>query len=758
MLSNYPLSFRLSLVLIFLTPLFFIPGGSLYLDSTKSALFILGVVAFSLTYLFESYRQNSLFLPKHYFLAAAALLPVIYLLSALFATPSSLSVLGYNLEVGTFGFTLLGTLSLLLAAAVFNSTSRLLQALVALFSALTLLAFFVAVKILSGGEWLILGNFFGNMGNPLGTWTDLAVIFALLSLLCALALGMLPMKRLIKAFLYLVFFLSTALLLVINFSTALTLALGASLLLFLYFLKVEKLFQPKENKNFFGKATFPPLLLGLLSLIMLINPTLSPSRGSLGDIVSGAFGIQNTDIRPSFSATLSISKAVLSEESLLGSGPNTFSRDWLIFKPLVVNTTPFWGIAFPFGVGFIPTQVATTGILGSTLWLFFLGLLFALSFKAVSRVPESRALRFTLISTLITALFLWVAGCLYTPSASVLMLAFIFAGVFVAAAYEAQVIPEWRFDLKGRVPARLLAYLLMLLLAGGALYLGSIGGKKTLAAYHFKDAVDLANVPGTPLIEIENKLIRATELDPVDTYFTALSRLNFSKAQAAAAATTGAPEENRASFEEGVRRAIEGARLAVNVNPASYGNWVSLGNVYAALVPQPLNVEGAYENAQFAYQEALKRNPNNPELPLFLAQLEIARGRVEEGRSFIRRAIALKEDYADAYLLLAQLEARENNIPAAIESAEALAVLLPNNPGIHFELGLLKYSSQDYQGAIESLLEAVKITPDYANAKYYLGLSYGKLGRKNEARNQFEDLLVTNPDSPEIKEALEALE
>jgi tetratricopeptide (TPR) repeat protein len=760
---HYPLSFRIALAFIFLIPLFFIPGGSLYLDSTKSALFILGVVLLSLSYLFESYRQGAFSFPRHHFLTAAALLPMVYLLSALLTTPSALSVLGYNLEVGTFGFTLMGSVALLLSSAVFGGTSRLLQALVALFASFTLLAFFMAAKIVAGGDFLSMGTFFGNMGNPLGAWTDLAMAFGLLSVLSVLALGMLPMKRAVKAFLYVVFLLSTALLIVINFSTAFALTLGASALLFFYFFKVEKAFRfhsgegETKKPGFFGRPTFLPLLLGIISLLLLINPSLT-SGGKIGEVISGAMGVQNTDIRPSFSATLGISKAVLSKEGLLGSGPNTFGQDWLIFKPVTVNTTPFWGMAFPFGIGFIPTQVATTGIIGSVLWLIFLGLLVMLAFRAVSGVPESRALRFTLISTLLVTLFLWTSGFVYSPSASMLMLAFIFAGIFAAVAREAGVVKDWRADFKGRAVTRYAAYLLMLFALGGALYLGFVGGKKTLAAYHFKGAVDMANVPGTVIAEIENKLMRASALDSVDLYYTGLSRLNFGKAQAAAGATTGTPEENRAKFEEGLRGAIEGARLAANVNPASYGNWVSLGTVYASLVPAPLNVEGAYENAQFAYNEALKRNPNNPELPLYLAQLEIAKGDTEKARSYLRNSIALKEDYADAYLLLAQLEVRENNISGAIDSAETLATLVPNNPGIHFELGLLKYSSGDYLGAVESLREAVRITPDYANAKYYMGLSFAKLKRVEEAKNQFEDLLVTNPDSEEVKEALKTLE
>ena len=41
--------------------------------------------------------------------------------------------------------------------------------------------------------------------------------------------------------------------------------------------------------------------------------------------------------------------------------------------------------------------------------------------------------------------------------------------------------------------------------------------------------------------------------------------------------------------------------------------------------------------------------------------------------------------------------------------------------------------------------------PDYANAKYFLGLSYWQVGKKEEAKKQFEDIEKTNPDNQEIK-------
>jgi tetratricopeptide (TPR) repeat protein len=39
----------------------------------------------------------------------------------------------------------------------------------------------------------------------------------------------------------------------------------------------------------------------------------------------------------------------------------------------------------------------------------------------------------------------------------------------------------------------------------------------------------------------------------------------------------------------------------------------------------------------------------------------------------------------------------------------------------------------------------------YANAKYFLGLSYERLGRREDAIKQFEGIKVTNPDNQEIE-------
>ena len=197
--------------------------------------------------------------------------------------------------------------------------------------------------------------------------------------------------------------------------------------------------------------------------------------------------------------------------------------------------------------------------------------------------------------------------------------------------------------------------------------------------------------------------------------------------------------------------------MAIKINPSGYQNWMTLGIIYDFLVPAPLNISGAYENAVLAYSEAEKRNPNSPEVPLFLARLELGRGNVESARTLIRKSLVLKEDYADAYLMLTQIEVQDNNLKDAIASAERLALLIPNNSSIYFELGLLKYFNKDYAESADIFALILNSIPDYANAQYYLGMSLAQLGKLAEAQQQFEALSLTNPENEEIRLIIEEL-
>ena len=136
---------------------------------------------------------------------------------------------------------------------------------------------------------------------------------------------------------------------------------------------------------------------------------------------------------------------------------------------------------------------------------------------------------------------------------------------------------------------------------------------------------------------------------------------------------------------------------------------------------------------------------------LVLARLEAARGNYDGANALIADALVLKPNYTDAVFLESQISVTRGDVPAAIASAEKAGILAPNDAVVFFQIGFLKYTNKDYRGAIEALERSVTLRNQYSNARYFLGLSYSKLGRVEEAIAQFEEIEKYNPDNAEVK-------
>jgi len=713
---------------------------------------VLGVVVLFAMVIILAVKEKRVILPSTLLIWTPLILPVVYIISAFASKTPDLSLFGYALEPGTAGSIVLLSAIFFLVMYVFRDRSRLIRVLTALFSSLAILAIFVFIKILSGGTWLTLSTFFGNMGNPVGSWTDLSVVFGLLTLLTIFAVEMLPLSGRVGFFVKTFYAISLFLVAVINFSTAWTILLGAGVLLLIYFATVERRDGVSLWKRTGVRMT---LLLMVFSLVFIFNPNLGGK--DVATIVSEKSGVLNSDVRPNLRSTLSVAKLTLSENPILGSGPNTFDKDWLLYKSAETNLTPFWNIAFPFGFGFLPTSIATTGYLGTAIWLAFLIVFLALGIKSLSRNQESGSDRFILISTFLSSLYLWISSIVYTPSLIVLALAFIFTGLFVGTAEAIGVISPKELIFSRSKLTSFATHSFLVVIALSLSVFSFVSMKKVLAASHFQRALIYSSTQDKSLDEIEDELGRAITTSPADQFWSAVSRVELSRANTAFSSTEGSESERQQIFQNSISASIAAMQNAINLNPTYY-NWIALGNIYSSLAAVPLRVEGAYESAQIAYNNAETLHPLSPEVTLSKARLEFDHNNPSGARDLVNQAIQKKSDYADAYFFLSQLEISENNLTKSIESAETGALLSPGNPGVFFQLGLLKYSDRDYKGASEAFARAITLVPDYANAKYYLGLTLDRLDMRAEAIKQFEDLVKTNPDNDILISVLENLQ
>jgi len=132
----------------------------------------------------------------------------------------------------------------------------------------------------------------------------------------------------------------------------------------------------------------------------------------------------------------------------------------------------------------------------------------------------------------------------------------------------------------------------------------------------------------------------------------------------------------------------------------------------------------------------------------------VAAGNTDEAIQLINQALVERPNYADAMFALAQIQIAEGDLEAATASVEAGTFMTPNNPVAFFQLGILRYSQENYAQAASALERAVALNEQYANARYFLGLSYFWLDRADDAIEQFEFVQASNPDNEEVASIL----
>ncbi len=749
--------------LAFLLPIFFVPELLFPLQFSKALLLsALVLVAFCL-WVVARLKDGRFVIPFPLLFFTLFVIVGLFALSSLLSASVVSSLFGQSLDVGTTLNMLILSLFAFLVAVLFRAKEQIFASYLAFLASFLLVALFHVLRLFFGPDFLSLGIFTETVSNTVGKWNDLGVFFGVSTLLSLITVEFLSLNWLFKALIYISLALSLLFLAIVNFSMV-WFVIGLFSLVFLVYiisfnpssgkfegnpsdtLRVdgeEETASSSHDAQPLRRVPIPSLVVLLISVIFVM------AGNTLGNQIGSALHISQIEVRPSWSATFEVARQTLVQSPLLGSGPNQFTSEWLKYKPDGVNGTVFWNVDFNYGIGLIPTLLATTGILGVLAWVVFFLLFLYAGFKAILSDFSDAISRYLITSSFLVALFLWIFTVFYIPSLTIFFLAFFFTGLFVASLTISRMQSVKIISFVSDPRAGFVSVLLLILFLVGGVTLGYALTQKYAAAVFFQQGVAAFNTEGN-LDKSEKLITQAVSLSPSDLSYRLLTELNLVRMNAVLNKKPGAAsvESVRAEFQTLLGAALLNARQAVAQGPENYENLTTLGRVYEAVVP--LKIEGAYENARTAYTEALALNPKSPAIHLTMARLEVAKGDNGKARENISLALKEKNNYTEAIFLLSQIDAAEGNIKAAISSAEAASTFAPNDSSVFFQLGILKFTDKDYRGATKALEQAVAINPVYANAKYFLGLSYGKLGRAGEAIKEFTELKTTNPDNKEI--------
>jgi len=745
--------------LALLLPFFLIPSRFVGVGLSKGLLISLGAVFALAFFIISTIKSGQIEVPKNLMFLSAFLIPVSFLLSAVFNGAEQVSFLGYVFETGTVSSIFFGFLILFLASQTFRNKERIFYSYLGVFLSFGIVALYHLIRFLFGPEVLSFGFLNTTVSNLIGSWNDLSIYFGAVAILSLVTLEMVVLNKIFKILISSVFGLSLVFLAIVNFST-MWFVLGIfSLIFFLYVISFDHFSLSKElgqsletsvQATANRKISYKALAVLIISVLFIF------AGGPISDRISSALNIANVEVRPSWESTFQITGKVLKENPIFGSGPNNFTSEWLMNKPDGINETIFWNTDFSYGTGLLPTFMATTGALGILAWIFFLVMILYSGIRAMFKQTEDLFSRYLVVSSFLLTVFFWLSAILYVPGIANFGLAFFFTGLFLASLYRENFLQRKTFSLATNPKISFVSVLVLIVLLIGTVVLGYFVGQKSLSFVYFQKSLVALNEEQN-LDRAENYMVKAVQLGGLDIYYRGLSELGLVRINTILNREGATFDAVRDEFQATLAASIENARLSTTINPGNYQNWISLARVYAELVPAPFSIPGAYENAKSAYEEALKLNPHNPAIHLLLARLEISNNNLTAAREYAQKSIEEKQNYADGHFVISQIEVSEGNLDPAISSLETTLILSPGNPGLFFQLGILKYNKQDFLGAIDALIGAVQLVPDYANAKYFLGLSLSRVGETALAIEQFEGIEATNPDNQEVKIILENL-
>ena len=177
-------------------------------------------------------------------------------------------------------------------------------------------------------------------------------------------------------------------------------------------------------------------------------------------------------------------------------------------------------------------------------------------------------------------------------------------------------------------------------------------------------------------------------------------------------------------------KADEAYNNTININPNYIGAWNNLGN--NAFRQQNFSQAVKYYN-----KEIIKNKTSTPFRALGRAYVEL--GKTDSARICFQHSIDINNNYASAYLNLAQLEEDEGNLNKALQLASRAYALEPNNVEYQYVYSTILVQMDRGKEAIYSLREIIKEWPWHHGAHYNLGRALIQSGQKVEGQQYLDE-------------------
>jgi tetratricopeptide (TPR) repeat protein len=149
--------------------------------------------------------------------------------------------------------------------------------------------------------------------------------------------------------------------------------------------------------------------------------------------------------------------------------------------------------------------------------------------------------------------------------------------------------------------------------------------------------------------------------------------------------------------------------------------------------------------------QALQKTPTSLPLTSALITVDVRQLQDQDALRLARKAVSLHPGNLEAQRLYLRVLVLDGDSALARPLAHTLLTAHPHDFDFLYLTGILENTAGQYESARGHLEEAVKLDPNYYNARYNLGVALLELKNYQEAREQLEKALALGATEPEIR-------
>jgi tetratricopeptide (TPR) repeat protein len=153
---------------------------------------------------------------------------------------------------------------------------------------------------------------------------------------------------------------------------------------------------------------------------------------------------------------------------------------------------------------------------------------------------------------------------------------------------------------------------------------------------------------------------------------------------------------------------------------------------------------GDYAKAASALNRALQLKPDDPETLFLLAQALAGQARPMDALATLVRAHKIAPENTDIILLMAEISISQHYYEDAIPLLESGLALAPQRSDLRAALGESYLMSERVDKAVDQFKQLIAVVPS-SRLYTFLGASYQRLGRFDEAKQAFQEGLKLDP-------------